>query len=248
MKQDFDTLVKDAEHQPFSGWDFSYIAGRFVEVKPSWEYFAIVRKRMKGAKPMLDLGTGGGERLSSLHPFPAETYATEGYPPNVLIARKRLQPLGVKVIEAREEGNLPFDDGFFELIIDRHTGYDAREVSRTLRQAGLFVTQQIGWLNNDEIHDLFQVEKQAHPRTFEKDVDDLKAAGFRILATRAESHLSAFHDVGAVVYYLKAIPWEVPGFSVKKHERQLRDIHDLIQQNGRFEVTTSRCMIEAEKR
>jgi hypothetical protein len=73
-------LVKDAERQPFSGWDFSYLAGCFVEVKPSWDYFVIVRERMKGAKSMLDLGTGGGERLSSLHPFPAETYATEGFP------------------------------------------------------------------------------------------------------------------------------------------------------------------------
>jgi len=97
-----------------------------VETKPSWDYFATVREKMKGVESMLDLGTGGGERLSSLRPFPAKTYATEGYPPNLLIARRRLGPLGVKVVKAKEEGPLPFEDGSFELIIDRHTGYDQR--------------------------------------------------------------------------------------------------------------------------
>jgi SAM-dependent methyltransferase len=247
MKEDFDTLVEEAKRQPFSGWDFTYLFGRFVETKPSWDYFAIVRERMKGIKSMLDLGTGGGERLSSLQPFPAKTYATEGYPPNALIARERLGPLGVKVVKAQEGGDLPFEDGSFELIIDRHTGYDPKEVSRTLKPGGLFITQQIGWLNNDEIHEFFQVEKQAHPWTFEKDVNDLKNAGFRILVTRAESQRSAFHDVGTLVYYLKAIPWEVPGFSVKKYKSKLSEIHAIIQKDGKFQVTTSRYIIEAEK-
>ena len=178
---------------------------------------------------------------------PAETYATEGYPPNLLIARKRLEPLGVKVIEAKEEGDLPFVDGFFDLIIDRHTGYDAGEVSRTLRRGGRFVTQQVVWPNDREIREFFLGEQQGHS-DFETNLVDLKRAGLQIIGAREESHQSAFYDVGALVYYLKAVSWEVPGFSVEKYEPQLRTIHDLIRQNGRFEVTTSRFLMEAEKK
>jgi hypothetical protein len=47
----------------------------------------------------------------------------------------------------------------------------------------------------------------------------LEAAGLVIVTTEKwEGHL-AFTDVGAIVYYLKAIPWVVPGFTVKTHLR-----------------------------
>jgi SAM-dependent methyltransferase len=231
MKKDFEKLVKEAENQPFSGWDFSYLAGRYVEAKPSWDYLAIVREKMNGVKSMLDIGTGGGERLSSLQPFPAEAYATEGYQPNLSIARKRLQPLGVKVVEAKEEGDLPFDDGFFDLIIDRHAGYDTREVSRTVRRGGQFVTQQVVWPNDKEIREHFLGKQQGHS-DFERDLDKLKRAGLRMVQAREESHQSAFHDVGALVYYLKAVPWEVPGFSVRRYESKLKEIDEIIHKNG----------------
>ena len=46
---------------------------------------------------------------------------------------------------------------------------------------------------------------------------------------------------------MKAIPWEVPDFSVKKYESKLREAHEIIQRKGAFEVTTHRFLIEAEK-
>jgi SAM-dependent methyltransferase len=242
MKQDYGVLVREAEQQPFSGWDFSYLHGRYIEAKPSWDYFALVRERMKSAKSMLDLGTGGGERLASLQPFPKQAFATEGYPPNVILAKKRLEPLGVSVVEAKEESVIPFEDGFFDLVIDRHTGFDAKEVFRILKHGGRFMTQQVGDLNDREIREFFQGKKagQLNLDWFASAIGSVEDTGLHVLVIQFESRISAFRDVGALIYYLKAIPWEVPDFSVERYESKLREVHRIIQSEGAFEVTTSR--------
>ena len=53
---------------------------------------------LTAASSLLDIGTGGGEFLSSLQALPQIVYATEVYKPNMPIARKRLSSLGVEVI------------------------------------------------------------------------------------------------------------------------------------------------------
>ena len=51
---------------------------------------------MRGAQSVLDLGTGGGERLLELREdWPARVAATEGYAPNLALATERLAPYGV---------------------------------------------------------------------------------------------------------------------------------------------------------
>lgn len=72
--------------QPFSGWDFSRLAGRRESLRPhdTWDYTATVRRAMGGATALLDMDTGGGEFLATLAPLPPDTVAIEGYPPNVL--------------------------------------------------------------------------------------------------------------------------------------------------------------------
>src|SRR5258707_799699 len=86
---------------PFSGWDFSWLEGRRVEeedTETTWDYDERARKRIQSAASLLDLGTGGGERLSRLGPFPPFAVATEAYGPNVPVATRQLQPLGVQVV------------------------------------------------------------------------------------------------------------------------------------------------------
>lgn len=245
MTKDFDLLVSEAERQPFSGWDFSFLRGRYLEETPSWDYKAIVRERMKGATSMLDLATAGGELLSSLQPLPSLTFATESYGPNVSIARRRLAPLGVSVVDSAT-GVLPFEAQSFDLVTERHESYDPGEVFRVLRDRGRFLTQQVGPENNRELRGLFNAERP-NRWTLESGVASLEEAGFDIVQEREELHMSEFLDVGALVYYLKAIPWEVPGFSARTHEAHLREADELIRRLGRLEVTNHRCLIEAAR-
>ena len=67
MDQDpeFDQLLAKAVAAPFSGWDFSWLEGRRIEeVEVVWDYEERARQLVRSVASLLDLGTGGGERLS----------------------------------------------------------------------------------------------------------------------------------------------------------------------------------------
>ena len=249
----FEELVAEAESQPFSGWDFSWLEGRFEEGRPSWDYRRKVLAAIKGARTVLDLGTGGGEVLASMGPLPAETYATESWSPNFPVARKRLEPLGVKVVHTPSMGRLPFDSERFDLVIDRHEEYQETELFRILKPGGSFITQQVGGMNLDEL--IFALLGAVHGRTIhpipsmslETATASLRMAGLQVSTGLEESFPSLFYDVGAVVYFLKHSPWEITDFDSKKYRRPLLWLHEVIQKEGSFKATSSRFYIEARK-
>ena len=147
------TIWKSEEDCAFiHGWDFSHIRGRHEEEKTlPWDYKAIIRSVLRDDMKLLDYDTGGGEFLLSLrHPY-ENTAATEGYPPNVALCRERLLPLGIDVRECKNAAQIPFADGSFDLIINRHGDFDPPELWRLLKPGGLFVTQQVGSDNDREL-------------------------------------------------------------------------------------------------
>lgn len=139
----------------FEGWDFSYLtrSGRMQEFPLTWNYANLVMDELEQAASLLDMGTGGGEFLSALPSRPAATFATEGYEPNVAIARRRLEPLGIHVERISEDDAIPYGDEQFELVINRHESYRPEEVKRVLKPGGLFLTQQVGGLNDRELNE-----------------------------------------------------------------------------------------------
>jgi len=245
----FQKTVMDAWLHDFSGWDFHYLSGRWLESPLSWDYRQIVLDRMRGSSSMLDMGTGGGEFLSTLQPFPAETYATECYSPNIPIAQRKLEPLGVKVYGLPDEHNLPFAESSLDLVINRHEGYVANEVRRILKPGKSFVTQQVGGRNMIELNQVLQekVDFMYSYWTLEYASHEFEQAGFTIIDQREEFPATAFKDIGAVVYYLKVISWQVEGFTPEKTMHKLAAIHNTIQETGQFIVREHRFLIEAVK-
>jgi hypothetical protein len=64
---------------------------------------------------------------------------------------------------------------------------------------------------------------------------------------RLERPRTAFYDIGAVVYFLRLVPWIVPGFTVPKYRNALGDLHIAIQRDGAFVDSASRTLVEATK-
>ncbi len=197
MKRDplFLTLLESANTN-FSGWDFSFISetGRIKSEPLSWSYGSTAFHLMQHAESMLDMGTGGGEFLSMLQPFPSTIYATEGYAPNVPIARKKLEPLGVTVIEVTDDTALPFQDGQFDLIMNQHESYTASEVNRILSPNGIFLTQQVGGLDCSELNEQFNtpLNNEFASWSLEAACIELKQNGFTILEEKEEFPFHAF--------------------------------------------------------
>ncbi|MGW6191095.1 methyltransferase domain-containing protein [Bacillus cereus] len=250
MKRDplFSALLESAKTN-FSGWDFSFISetGRMNSEPLSWSYGSTAFQLMQRAKSMLDMGTGGGEFLSMLQPFPPTIYATEGYAPNVPIARKKLEPLGVTVVEVTDDTALSFQNGQFDLIMNQHESYAASEVKKILSTNGTFLTQQVGGLDCADLNEQFgtPLNSDFSSWSLKTACNELKENGFTILEAKEEFPLQRFYDVGAVVYYLKAIPWQIPDFTVDSYIEELYHIHEIILQKGYFDVKQHRFIIKA---
>ena len=242
-------LINEAWKADFSGWDFQWLEGRLVEEPLPWDYPRIVRDHFQGIHSLLDMGTGGGELLASLAPLPPDTHATEAYPPNHAIARDRLTPLGVKVHPLEESAPLPFPPETFDLVINRHDDFDPREVFRVMKPGGHFITQQVGGLDNLELNQVLE-ESLSFPFTnwcCATALNNLYEAGFQVVSSDQAVLYCVFLDIGAVVYYLKAIPWQVEGFSPETHHKGLTSIHNIIERHGKFTTTAHRFLIVAKK-
>jgi hypothetical protein len=188
---------------------------------------------------LLDIGTGGGEWLAAQPNRPPRTVATESWPPNVDVAGARLRPLGVTVVrdegaldnvdqaahEAR--GRLPFPARSFALVASRHASFVASEVSRVLISGGAFVTQQVGG-TYDDFHEMLGLEPPTPPaRRWDLDLAtaQLADAGLQVVDGAEATEVARFADVGALAWYLRAIPWTVRGFSIEESRARLAELH-----------------------
>jgi SAM-dependent methyltransferase len=165
----------------------------------------------------LDVATGGGEILASLAPFAGRVTATEGYVPNIDVARRRLAPLGVQVFHATSASGMPFEDGSFDLVLNRHGGFRSAEMHRVLKRGGVFLTQQVGGDNLADLVALFGAELKYPQMTLERNAGELERLGCEMRRRELWSGPITFLDVGALVYFLKAVPWVVEGFSLERH-------------------------------
>lgn len=244
----FLSYIKDV-NKAFSGWDFSFITGtgRMRDGLLPWSYGSMASPLIQNTNSMLDMGTGGGEFLSMLRPFPRSVFATEGYKPNVALAKKQLEPLGVTVVPIEEDADLPFNNNQFNLILNQHDSYSPKEVRRIIQANGVFLTQQVGGLDCIEINESLgaSVNNEFENWNLTTALQELKNNQFEVLYSNEAFAIQRFYDVGALVYYLKAIPWQVPDFSIEKYEKNLYEIHKSIQSKGFFDVKQHRFVIKA---
>jgi SAM-dependent methyltransferase len=205
---------------------------------------------MRQSWSVLDLGTGGGERLLRLREYwPSKVVLTEDYPPNFKLATGRLTPFGVTVFKVplTYEGALSFANGEFDLVLNRHSGFNPSEVARVLAPDGTFLTQQIHGLWAEDLPAAFGAQPQWPDSTLDKYVPRLKSAGLTIIDDQEWSGLLAFTDVGAIVCHLKAVPWFVPGFSVDSRLDDLMKLQKRLEAGEELTFIARKYLIEARK-
>ena len=244
----FDRLVAEAMSESFTGWDFSYLNKRWQQHPLPWSYLDQVSRFLPNSQRMLDMGTGGGELLSSISPLPPDCWATEAYAPNITIAQARLEPLGINVVAVEDDAHLPLPDTYFDLVINRHAKFYANEVIRIMVPNGRFITQQVGELNAIDLND-FLCERPV-PRKhsyYQQALHYLKAAGLMIVESHEVCVELDFFDIGAVIFYLRAIPWQVRDFTIDRYRSSLFALHNMIISQGKFTTRAHHYYIEAVK-
>jgi len=232
-----DDLLAEAAAHPTSGWDFTWLGERMQVDELPWDYPRIVDLAASGSRSVLDMGTGGGEFLSSVRSLPRHTVATEGWSPNVRVAARRLAPLHIPVVhdegaidnvdqsEEPPRGRLAFRDAAFDLVLNRHEAFHPPEVLRVLRAEGRFLTQQAdsGGADARAVLGLDPSRKPLFDRRIA--TAQLEAAGFLVQDGESAIETRRFTDVGAFAWYLRMIPWAVPGFTIAAHREALERLH-----------------------
>src|SRR5699024_12268522 len=111
---------------------FVALDGRLIADDRPWDFDQICLDELAESSSCLDMGTGDGERLIELidrlsqarppgQPGPTIT-ATEGWEPNVPLATSAPEYYAVDVAryDTDHHPELPFDDGAFDLVMNRH--------------------------------------------------------------------------------------------------------------------------------
>ena len=233
------------------GWDFSHIRGKYAEEHDlPWDYREIVKHYLQPEMKLLDMDTGGGEFLLSLnHPY-NNLAATENYPPNVELCKRKLLPLGINFQKADGNSMLPFDEQSFDIVINRHGNFNPREIGRVLKNGGIFITQQVGAENDRELVKLLLNEMPEIPfpnqylRIAQTAFED---AGFSIIKAEEAFRPIKFWDVGALVWFAHIIEWEFPDFYVRDCLENLYYAQEILEQKGVIEGTTHRFLLVAKK-
>lgn len=237
------------EQSTMVGWDFSTLDGRLSADEPWWDFEQDCRSAMARSRWIVDLGTGGGERLLRLL-RPGDItgksiIATEGWEPNVVVAQQALAPRGITVVryDSERDTRMPFADGSLDLVMSRHESIDPKEIARVLAPGGRLLTQQVDGHDAEEIHEWFGEPFEYPHVTSRRFVDDIQAAGLDVDAVDDWRGTMQFDSVTALVTYLALTPWDAPNFSVSDHEAQLLSL----DKDRPIKVTQRRFRVYATK-
>ncbi len=246
-KELYDFLNREY-NAPFIGWDFSYLHGRMEQDPLPWSYKQIIQRYITGKSTLLDIDTGGGEFLSKVDNLPKNVYATEGYEPNLKIAKDRLGQKGITVVHTTEYDRLPFDDDYFEIILNRHGTFRIHEIKRLLSINGVFITQQVGSLNAIDLSASLGSKRQIDKyEGLLSALIDARNNKMKVIDYCEILGKYRFYDIGAVVYYLKCIPWQIEDFSVDKYFQKLQIMNDVIEDKGYIECIMHRYYLIIQK-
>jgi Methylase involved in ubiquinone/menaquinone biosynthesis len=254
MIQKFVEELEDAHAAATTvGWDFSCLEGKMSADSPWWDFEADCRAALRKSVRVVDLGTGGGERLSCLVddlqgdvPLGQMIWATEGWKENLWLAMRNLGKYRIPVFEYDAEADqpMPFADQSLDLVMSRHEVIDAMEISRVLVPGGQFLTQQVDGLDAAELHDWFGSDFQYLGVNVGEYSKALESVGMEVEVAQEWEGAMTFADAKALVTYMGLVPWDVPEFSVAAHAERLAEL----EAAKPIRVSQRRFLIHATKK
>lgn len=137
-------------------WDFSQI-DCFEEILTNWDMYEILRASSNSNSKILDLGTGGGEKVLENYPEVKEIVATDFSEEMIKTANKNLLESGRKNIFFRKMDNLNMDtkENYFDIVVARHTCIDAKQIYKTLKLGGKLILRGVDKLDCWQLKMLF---------------------------------------------------------------------------------------------
>ncbi|MDN7228379.1 methyltransferase domain-containing protein [Planococcus sp. N064] len=168
-----------------NGWDFSAI--QCISEGVEWDFYGEVMKKSSSSHILLDIGTGGGEKVLKIAGSFSLIIGIDNSKEMIHTARTNLEKssaANVRFFQLSAE-TLEFPKGFFDLASSRHCSFNALELAKVLKKGGYFLTQQVSEgdkLNLKKAFGRGQSFGEKEGSLKEMYIRDLKAAGFSKVA------------------------------------------------------------------
>lgn len=141
--------MKELEfYNKIKNWDFSMINYE-KEVLTNWDMNDEINKCTNEDSKILDLGTGGGEKVLKYFPKCKEILATDFSEEMIKTANFNLKESNKDNITFRVMDNLNMDteENYFDIVTARHTCIDAKQIYRTLKKGGKLIIRGVDKLD-----------------------------------------------------------------------------------------------------
>lgn len=149
--------MKEKEYyEQIKDWNFDEFEIKTIR-KTNWDMFELLKKLTNENSKVLDLGTGGGEKVLKNFPQVKEILGTDYSSEMIKTANKNLKKSGRKNITFRKMNNLNMDTPkeYFDVVVARHTPTDPKQIYETLKPGGYLIVQGIDMFDCHELKRIF---------------------------------------------------------------------------------------------
>lgn len=167
-----------------------------------WDYAAVVSEHVDPRSDVLDIGTGGGERLLSFAPMIGSGLGIDLDPEMVAVAtvNGRCEPKVSFRVSSHELENV---SETFDVALNRHAPFSLHAVEGRLRPDGVFITQQVGERNMGNIKRVLGQEAATVPIS----EDMFAGTGLTLVEFREYDVEYIVKDVESLVFWLSALDY-----------------------------------------
>lgn len=214
------------------GWDFSRMATERDPVP--WDYSEVVARFLRPTDTVLDIGTGGGERLLGLSGLYRSAVGVDPDLDMIQVARTNAKNhTNVQFEVASAERLAPLGDQTFDVVLTRQAPIHVPELDRHTKPGGYFINQGIGARNMANIRQAFNTGSETlYAAEHRSNLAEFSQRRWRLVATGEYDVRYWVHDVPSLIFWFKAIAGtnEVPDdFDVATHHAV---INTLVQRFG----------------
>ena len=138
-------------------WDFGKI--KYIEeCLTNWNMYDILNKTATKDSYILDLGTGGGEKLLEYFPEAKEIIGTDFSNKMIKTANNNLKKSNRTNIKFKQMDNLNIttENNYFDIVVARNTCIDAKQIYNTLKSNGILIIRGVDKLDCWELKKLFK--------------------------------------------------------------------------------------------
>ena len=131
-------------YEEIKDWDFSKFEIESISLT-EWDLYELLNKLATEESRILDLGTGGGEKLLSYFPKAKEILGTDFSEGMIETANKNLKLSGRKDVTFRIMDNLNMDvpDDYFDIVVARNTVTDPKQIYKCLKKGGYLLIRGV---------------------------------------------------------------------------------------------------------